>query len=62
VKTGGSGSIISGDARCQLNFPIVTVLIIAANVVIFLIEQALGDALINRWLLVPADIIAARTG
>lgn len=50
-----------GDpSRRTLNFQIVTVLIIAANAVMFLFEMALGDAFINRWLLISADIMAGR--
>lgn len=50
-----------GDAsRRPLRFPIVTALIIAANVLVFLMELAGGDAFINRWSLVPADITAGR--
>jgi membrane associated rhomboid family serine protease len=50
-----------GDAsRRPLRFPIVTTLIIAANALVFLIELAGGDTFINRWSLVPADIIVGR--
>jgi membrane associated rhomboid family serine protease len=51
---------LSDASRRLLNFPIVTVLIIAANAVMFLFELALGDAFINRWSLVLADIMAGR--
>jgi membrane associated rhomboid family serine protease len=50
-----------GDAsRRPVNLPIVTVLIIAANAVMFFFELTLGDAFINRWSLVPANIMAGR--
>jgi membrane associated rhomboid family serine protease len=50
-----------GDAdRRPLRFPLVTVLIIGTNVLVFLLELAGGDAFINRWSLVPADIAAGR--
>jgi membrane associated rhomboid family serine protease len=50
-----------GDAsRRPTYFPIVTVLIIAANAVMFLFELVGGDPFINRWSLVPADIVAGR--
>jgi membrane associated rhomboid family serine protease len=50
-----------GDAsRRPLNFPIVTTLIIAANAFVFLLELAGGDSFINRWSLVPADIVAGQ--
>lgn len=50
-----------GDAsRRPLRFPIITILIIAANSLAFIMELAGGDAFINRWSLVPADIVAGR--
>ena len=50
-----------GDAsRRPLRFPIVTALLIAANTLVFLMELAGGDAFINRWSLVPADIMAGQ--
>lgn len=50
-----------GDAdRRPLRFPLVTVLIIGTNVLVFLLELAGGDAFINRWSLVPADIASGR--
>jgi membrane associated rhomboid family serine protease len=51
-----------GDAsRRPVNFPVVTVAIIAANTLVFLLELSLGDAFISRWSLVPADIVAGRS-
>ncbi len=50
-----------GDASRRLkHFPLVTLLIIAANGFVFLLELAGGDAFINQWSLVPADIVAGR--
>jgi membrane associated rhomboid family serine protease len=50
-----------GDAdRRPLQLPVVTALIIVLNVVMFAFELAGGDAFINRWSLVPADILAGR--
>jgi membrane associated rhomboid family serine protease len=50
-----------GDVdRRPLRFPLITALIIGANVLVFLLELAGGDAFINRWSLVPADIVAGR--
>jgi membrane associated rhomboid family serine protease len=43
-----------------LHFPIVTTLIITANVLVFLLELAGGDDFILRWSLVPADIMAGK--
>jgi membrane associated rhomboid family serine protease len=50
-----------GDAdRRPLRLPLVTAIIIAVNVLMFLLELAGGDGFINRWSLVPADIVAGR--
>jgi len=50
-----------GDAdRRPLRFPVVTILIIGMNALVFLLELAGGDAFINRWSLVAADVVAGR--
>jgi len=50
-----------GDAsRRTVRFPVVTLLIIAANVFVFGLELVGGDAFIYRWALVPANITAGR--
>ena len=50
-----------GDAsRRPISFPIMTVLIIAANFFVFFLELANGDAFITRWSVVPAHIVAGR--
>ncbi len=50
-----------GDAsRRPISFPIMTVLIIVANFIVFFLELANGDAFITRWSLVPAHIVAGR--
>ena len=51
---------LNDASRRPVNFPIVTTLIIAANVLVFLLEVTGGDAFINRWSLVPAHIVAGR--
>jgi membrane associated rhomboid family serine protease len=51
---------LSDASRRPVRFPIATVLIIAVNAVVCFIELAGGDAFINRWSLVPADIVAGR--
>ena len=40
--------------------PVITVLIIAANAFVFFLELAGGDAFINRWSVIPANIVAGR--
>jgi len=50
-----------GDAdRRPVRLPLVTIAIIAANALVFLLELAGGDAFINQWALVPAQIVAGR--
>ncbi len=50
-----------GDASRQVrHFPAVTLSIIVLNVFVFMIELAAGDPFINRWSVIPADIIAGR--
>ena len=50
-----------GDVdRRPLRFPLITALIIGANALVFLLELAGGNAFINRWSLVPADVMARR--
>jgi membrane associated rhomboid family serine protease len=50
-----------GDAtRKTRRFPIATLLIITANAVVFFLELQNGDAFIQRWSLVPAQVAAGR--
>jgi membrane associated rhomboid family serine protease len=50
-----------GDAsRRPLNFPIVTTLIIVANVLVFICELMGGDDFMNNWSMIPADIVSGR--
>lgn len=50
-----------GDAsRRPLRIPIVTISLIAANGLVFLLELASGNAFIIRWSMVPANIMAGR--
>jgi membrane associated rhomboid family serine protease len=51
---------LSDADRRPLHFPIITALIIGANALMFLLELTGGDTFINRWSLVPADIVAGR--
>ena len=45
-------------SRNTLRVPIVTIAIIAINVIVFLLELSNGDAFVTRWSMVPADIVA----
>ncbi len=50
-----------GDAsRRMVRFPIVTVSLILANMLVFLLELTGGDAFVTRWSMVPADIMAGK--
>jgi len=48
------------ESRRPAGFPIVTALIIAINVLVFILELTGGDEFVTRWSLVPADIVAGR--
>ncbi|HVP34294.1 MAG TPA: rhomboid family intramembrane serine protease [Steroidobacteraceae bacterium] len=48
------------ESRRPAAFPIVTALIIAINVLVFVLELTGGDEFVTRWSLVPADIVAGR--
>jgi len=49
---------LSDASRRPLHFPIITVLIIAANAVVFWYELQGGDAFVLTWAAVPAHIMA----
>ncbi|MGA2488712.1 MAG: rhomboid family intramembrane serine protease [Anaerolineales bacterium] len=51
---------LGDDTRRTINFPIITLAIIAANAVVFILELLGGDAFINRWSMVPAYIVAGK--
>jgi membrane associated rhomboid family serine protease len=51
---------LADETRRPDRFPAVTMLIIAVNTVVFLAELAGGDAFVNRWAAVPADISSGR--
>jgi membrane associated rhomboid family serine protease len=51
---------LGDETRRPSRFPIVTALLIAANAAVFVLELTGGDAFIERWSVVPADIVAGR--
>ncbi len=51
---------LNDASRRPLRVPVVTALIIAVNVAVFLLELANGDPFILRWSLVPASVVAGR--
>ncbi len=51
---------LSDASRRPVRIPLVTILIIAVNALVFVMELIGGDGFIMRWSLVPADILAGR--
>lgn len=53
------GMVPLGDAsRRPTSIPVMTILIIVANVFAFVLELSGGDAFVTRWSVIPADIVA----
>jgi len=48
------------ESRQSTRFPLVTIAIIVANVLVFFLELSGGDAFVNQWSVIPADISAGR--
>jgi membrane associated rhomboid family serine protease len=46
--------------RRPVNFPIMTLLIIVVNFIVFFIELTGGDAFVSRWSMIPAQITAGK--
>jgi membrane associated rhomboid family serine protease len=51
---------LNDASRRAVRFPVITLLIIAVNVFVFMLELAGGDTFIMRWSFVPANISAGR--
>jgi membrane associated rhomboid family serine protease len=51
---------LSDATRQPRSVPVVTISIVVVNAVVFILELAGGDAFIERWMLIPADIVAGR--
>jgi membrane associated rhomboid family serine protease len=49
---------LSDASRSPTRFPLVTAALIAANVVVFVLELVCGDEFVLRWSAIPADIVA----
>jgi membrane associated rhomboid family serine protease len=48
-----------GDvSRRPTNFPVITLTIIVINAIVFILELTNGDAFVNRWSVIPANIAA----
>ncbi len=51
---------VQDETRRPSRTPIVTLFVIGANVVVFLLELSGGDAFVMQWSAIPADIVAGR--
>lgn len=51
---------LSDASRRPLRIPIVTTMLIATNALFFMLELIGGDSFINRWSLVPANIMTGQ--
>ena len=51
---------LDDETRRPQRFPIITVLIIAANAIVFFFELSGGDAFVTRWSMVPREIAAGQ--
>ena len=51
---------LSDVDRRPLHFPVITALIIGANVLVFMLELAKGENFIMRWSLIPSEIASGR--
>src|SRR5271165_905328 len=51
---------LTDASRRPGSFPVVTTAIIAINVIVFVYELMGGDAFVQQWSVVPADIVAGR--
>jgi membrane associated rhomboid family serine protease len=49
---------LNDASRSPTQFPLVTAVLIAANVVVFVLELVGGDEFVLRWSAIPADIVA----
>ena len=51
---------LGDDSRRLRRFPLVTITIIIANVLVFFLELTGGEAFVKQWSVIPADIAAGR--
>jgi membrane associated rhomboid family serine protease len=51
---------LSDASRRPSRLPVVTTAIIVANAIVFLLELMGGDAFVQQWSVIPADIVAGR--
>lgn len=51
---------LSDESRRPVSFPAVTAVIILINAMVFIAELMAGDPFVNRWSVVPADLVSGR--
>jgi len=51
---------LSDASREPKRYPVVTILLIVVNVLVFLLELAGGEGFLQQWSVIPADIAAGR--
>jgi len=58
----GKGKMVplGDESRRPSHFPFVTALIIALNVLVFLVEVTGGEAFVKQWSVIPSDIVAGQ--
>jgi len=52
---------LSDASRRPVRMPVVTGVIIAVNVAVFLLELTRGDAFVTQWSTIPAQLLPATT-
>ncbi|HLH31639.1 MAG TPA: rhomboid family intramembrane serine protease, partial [Terriglobia bacterium] len=52
---------LTDESRRPTRFPAMTTAIIAMNVFVFALEILGGDAFVQQWSVIPADIVAGRS-
>src|SRR5215471_9691829 len=51
---------LSDSSRQPRRFPLVTIAIIVANALVFLLELQGGESFVNQWAVIPADITSGK--
>ena len=51
---------LSDESRRPVDFPVLTAAIIAINAAVFIAELMGGDPFVNRWSVIPADLVAGK--
>jgi len=51
---------LSDASRKPIRFPVVTLIIILLNALVFLLELSGGDAFVKQWSVIPGDVVAGK--